>query len=99
MITPELITAIVALLGAITAFIKSHTDKSKIQEQRAESKKNYEERFSLIELRLTQSEKRLDEGNDRFMMLDKRLDEINGTLRELKGMFSLYLKMREEENR
>lgn len=97
--SPELITAIVALLGAITAFVKSHTDKTKIQEQRTISRKSYDDHFSVLELRLTQCEKRLDEGNDRFMMLDKRLDEINGTLKELKGMFSMYLKMREEEVR
>lgn len=93
----EPIASIVALLGAVTAFIKSHTDKTKIQEDRAESRKSYDERFSVLTLRIMQLEKRMDEGNDKFTQIDQRLDKINETLSELKGMFSLYLKMREKE--
>lgn len=97
--SPELIASIIALLGALTAFIKSHTDKNKIQNEREEYRKNWDSEMSMVKLRLENAEKRLDDGNDRFSQLDKRLDEINGTLRELKGMFSLYLKLREEESK
>lgn len=97
--TPELIASIIALIGAITAFVKSQADKNKIQVQRTESHKSYNEKLLLLTQRMDQCEKRLDDGNNKFNMLDKRLDDINGTLKELKGMFAMYLKMREEENR
>lgn len=84
--TPELIAAIVALLGALTAFLKSNADKNRIQEQRAESRKGYDERFALLEEKIKNFEKRLDEGNDRFERFEKELRETNGLLRELIGM-------------
>lgn len=82
----ELIASIVALLGAVTAFIKSHTDKNSIQEARAESRKSYDERFSLLELRVDNAEKRLEEGNDKFAAFERELRETNGMLRELIGL-------------
>ncbi|MCQ2096768.1 MAG: hypothetical protein MJY87_02355 [Fibrobacter sp.] len=85
--TPELVAVIVSLIGSIATFLKSNVDKNRIHEQREVSRKGYDERFALLDEKIKNCEKRLDEGNDRFERFEKELRETNGLLRELIGMF------------
>lgn len=95
----DLITALggsAGVIAIIKAFLTSNATKA-ITDDRKLSKENYDSRFVKLETRCDQLDKRMDEGNDKFLQLDSRLDEISGTLKELKGMFAMYLKMREKE--
>lgn len=95
----EIITALGGSAGVVAivkAFLTSREAKA-ITDDRKVSKESYDSRFAKLETRVDALEKRMDEGLERFQQLDSRLDEISGTLRELKGMFALYLKMREKD--
>lgn len=54
--TPELIAAIIACLGALTAFLKGKSDLDKVKKDRESTRTEREAEFKLIEYRVNQLE-------------------------------------------
>ena len=84
---PDLIAAIVGILGAGAAYIKAHAENTEIVKSRESTKVERDSRIALLEAKVSEMDKRLEEGNDRFERFEKELKETNGMLRELIGMF------------
>jgi hypothetical protein len=89
--TPTLATALIALLGALTAYIKSHTENIQIKIDREQTKKDRDKTNELLTYRLSQCEKRL-EGND--PKLDKIMDMLNSIRTELASTTAIVNEMR-----
>lgn len=87
--TPELIASIVAVLGALTAYLKAHSESADIVRSREATKQERDTRIALLETKVVELEHRLDAGSDRFDRIEKELKETNGLLRELLGMFKM----------
>lgn len=75
---PVLATSIIACLGALTAYIKAHTENSSIRHDREETKKERDSREDMLAYRLSQAEKRLD-------LNDPKLDRIMDMLADIKA--------------
>ena len=85
--TEQLIPVIIAFLVAATGWLKSHTEVKAVQRDRETTKVERDTRIALLEAKVSEMDKRLEEGNDRFERFEKELKETNGMLRELIGMF------------
>lgn len=85
--TEQLVTVIIAFLVAATGWLKSHTEVKAVQRDRETTKIERDTRIALLEAKVSEMDKRLEEGNDRFERFEKELKETNGMLRELIGMF------------
>lgn len=76
------------LLGNLATLAKifhSDTKTKSIQDDRALSKKSYEERFAEYDVRMNNVERRLDKGDMRFSNVEKKIDE---NFRDMKNDFS-----------
>ena len=82
----EIVGAIVGILGAGAAYIKAHAENTEIVKSRESTKVERDTRIALLEAKVSEMDKRLEEGNDRFERFEKELKETNGMLRELIGM-------------
>jgi len=96
--TPTLATALIALIGALTAYIKSHTETNqihqetiRIRQEREQTAKDRDKTNELLTYRLSQCEKRL-EGND--PKLDKIMDMLNSIRTELASTTAIVNEMR-----
>ena len=87
MASEQLIPVIIAFLVAATGWLKSHTEVKAVQRDREATKVERDTRIALLEAKVSEMDKRLEEGNDRFERFEKELKETNGMLRELIGMF------------
>ena len=87
--TPELIASIVAVLGALTAYLKAHSESTDIVRSREATKHERDTRIALLEQKVEEHEKMMANGNDRFDRIERELKETNGLLRELLGMFKM----------
>lgn len=83
----QLMAAIIAFLVAAAGWFKSHTEVNEVKRDRESTKVERDTKIALLESKVIDMEKRLDEGNDRFERFEKELKETNGMLRELIGMF------------
>lgn len=81
--TPTLVTALIALIGALTAYIKAHTETSTIRRERDETRKERNGKFEMLEYRILQCEKR---GDSVDAKLDKIMDNISGLREEVAGL-------------
>lgn len=83
----QLMAAVIAVLVAAAGWLKSHTEVNAVKRDRESTKVERDTKIALLESKVVDMEKRLDEGNDRFERFEKELKETNGMLRELIGMF------------
>ena len=75
--TPTLATALIALIGALTAYVKAHTENSQIRQERAQTAKERDAANELIAYKVEQCEKRLDKT-------DPKIDQILSMLTDIK---------------
>lgn len=85
----QLIAAIAAVLLACAGWLKSHSEVSAVKKDRESTKIERDTRIALLEGKVAEMDKRLNEGNDRFERFERELKETNGLLRELLGMFRM----------
>lgn len=75
--TPTLATALIALLGALTAYIKAHTENTQIRQEREQTAKDRDAANDLLAYKVSQCEKRLDKT-------DPKIDQILAMLTDIK---------------
>ena len=85
----SLVTAIVAILVSAAGWLKSHTEVNAVRRDRESTKVERDTKIAILESKVSEMEKRLVEGNDRFERFERELKETNGMLRELIGMFKM----------
>ena len=86
---PDLIAAIVGILGAGAAYIKAHAENTEIVKSRESTKVERDSRIASLETTVENLKSQLEAGNTRFDRIEKELKETNGLLRELLGMFKM----------
>ena len=75
--TPTLATALIALIGALTAYVKAHTENSQIRQEREQTAKERDAANELLAYKVSQCEKRLDKT-------DPKIDQILSMLTDIK---------------
>lgn len=75
--TPALATALVALIGSLSAYLKAHTENSQIRQEREQTAKERDAANELIAYKVEQCEKRLDKT-------DPKIDQILSMLTDIK---------------
>ena len=75
--TPALATALIALIGALTAYVKAHTENTQIRQEREQTAKERDAANELIAYKVEQCEKRLDKT-------DPKIDQILSMLTDIK---------------
>ena len=88
---PDLISAIVGILGAGAAYIKAHAENTEIVKSRESTKIERDSRIASLETTVEHLKSQLEAGNTRFDRIEKELKETNGLLRELLGMFKMIV--------
>ena len=91
----QLLAAIIAVLVAAAGWLKSHTEVNAVKRDRESTKVERDTRIAILESKVTEMDKRLEEGNDRFERFERELKETNGMLRELIGMFKVSNKIKD----
>lgn len=89
--SPTLATALIALIGALTAYVKAHTENVNIRNERQQTKKDRDRANELLAYRLTQCEKRLDGYEPK---LDKILDTLTSIRTELASTTAIVNELR-----
>ena len=85
----QLITAIVAVLLALAAWLKSHSEVENVKKDRETTKMERDTRIALLEQKVAEHDKMMENGNERFDRIERELKETNGLLREMLGMFKM----------
>lgn len=85
----QLVAAIIAVLVAAAGWLKSHTEVNAVKRDRESTKVERDTRIAILESKVSEMDKRLEEGNDRFKRFERELKETNGMLRELIWMFKM----------
>lgn len=85
----QLLAAIIAVLVAAAGWLKSHTEVNAVKRDRESTKVERDTRIAILESKVSEMDRRLEEGNDRFERFERELKETNGMLRELIGMFKM----------
>ena len=75
--TPALATALIALIGSLSAYLKAHTENSQIRQEREQTAKERDAANELIAYKVEQCEKRLDKT-------DPKIDKILSMLTDIK---------------
>jgi len=75
--TPALATALIALIGSLSAYLKAHTENSQIRQEREQTAKERDAANELIAYKVEQCEKRLDKT-------DPKIDQILTMLTDIK---------------
>ena len=83
----KLITALVAFLLAGAAWFKSHSEVEGVKKDREATKMERDTKIALLEQKVAEHDKMMENGNERFDRIERELKETNGLLRELVGMF------------
>lgn len=74
--TPTLATALVALIGALSSYLKSHTETTRIRQEREQTAKCRDAAHELIAYKVEQCEKRLDKTDPKIDMIISMLTDI-----------------------
>ena len=90
----QLITAIVAVLLALAAWLKAHSEVEGVKKDRESTKMEHDTKIALLEQKVAEHDRMMDEGNGRFDRIERELKETNGLLRELVGMFKMSTRAR-----
>lgn len=69
----QLIASIAGFLVAAAGWLKSHTEVNAVKRDRETTKVERDTEIALLESKVVDMEKRLDEGNDRFERFEKEL--------------------------
>ena len=85
----ELIRAIIEVLVALAIFLKGRSDVASVRKEREVTTQERDTRIALLEQKVTEHDKMMENGNERFDRIERELKETNGLLRELLGMFKM----------
>lgn len=74
--TPALATAIIALISSLTAYLKGHSETTRIRQDRAQTAQFRDASYDLIKYKVEQCEKRLDKTDPKIDMIISMLTDI-----------------------
>lgn len=94
MMEEKLVTALVAFLLAGAAWLKSHSEVEGVKKDREATRIERDTKIALLEQKVSEHDRMMDEGNERFDRIERELKETNGLLRELVGMFKMSTRAR-----
>lgn len=79
-------------IGMFAVFLFIQNKRKKSREEIDNSASNLEKEIALIKQRLAATEKRLDEGNEKFNSMDVTLRNINSSIERLTGMVEMFFR-------
>ena len=96
--TSELIiTTLINLAMALTAYLKAHSENGAIVKAREATKQDRDTAIALLKQKVEEHDKMMENGNDRFDRIERELKETNGLLRELLGMFKMSTRAKDHQ--
>lgn len=93
----QLITAVVAVLVAAAGWLKSHTEVNAVKRDRESTKVERDTKIALLESKVSDLDKRLEDGSSRFDRIEDELKSTNKTLSEIVGSLNTLITLKEGE--
>lgn len=90
-----LVNAIVAVLVAAAGWLKSHTEVNAVKRDRESTKVERDTKIALLESKVSDLEKRLEDGSSRFDRIEDELKSTNKTLSEIVGSLNTLITLKE----
>lgn len=90
-----LVNAIVAVLVAAAGWLKSHTEVNAVKRDRESTKVERDTKIALLESKVNDLEKRLEDGSSRFDRIEDELKSTNKTLSEIVGSLNTLITLKE----
>lgn len=90
-----LVNAIVAVLVAAASWLKSHTEVNAVKRDRESTKVERDTKIALLESKVSDLEKRLEDGSSRFDRIEDELKSTNKTLSEIVGSLNTLITLKE----
>ena len=91
----QLITAVVAVLVAAAGWLKSHTEVNAVKRDRKSTKVERDTKIALLESKVSDLERRLEDGSSRFDRIEDELKSTNKTLSEIVGSLNTLITLKE----
>lgn len=90
-----LVNAIVAVLVAAAGWLKSHTEVNAVKRDRESTKVERDTKIALLESKVSDLDKRLEDGSSRFDRIEDELKSTNKTLSEIVGSLNTLITLKE----
>ena len=90
-----LVNAVVAVLVAAAGWFKSHTEVNAVKHDRESTKVERDTKIALLESKVSDLEKRLEDGSSRFDRIEDELKSTNKTLSEIVGSLNTLITLKE----
>ena len=90
-----LVNAVVAVLVAAAGWFKSHTEVNAVKHDRESTKVERDTKIALLESKVSDLEKRLEDGSSRFYRIEDELKSTNKTLSEIVGSLNTLITLKE----
>ena len=91
----QLMAAIIAVLVAAAGWLKSHTEVNAVKRDRESTKVERDTKIALLESKVSDLEKRLEDGSSRFDRIEDELKSTNKTLSEIVGSLNTLITLKE----
>lgn len=92
-----LVNAIVAVLVAAAGWLKSHTEVNAVKRDRESTKVERDTKIALLESKVSDLDKRLEDGSSRFDRIEDELKSTNKTLSEIVGSLNTLITIKESK--
>ena len=90
-----LVNAFVAVLVAAAGWLKSHTEVNAVKRDRESTKVERDTKIALLESKVSDLDKRLEDGSSRFDRIEDELKSTNKTLSEIVGSLNTLITLKE----
>ena len=90
-----LVNAVVAVLVAAAGWLKSHTEVNAVKRDRESTKVERDTKIALLESKVSDLERRLEDGSSRFDRIEDELKSTNKTLSEIVGSLNTLITLKE----
>jgi len=91
----QLVAAIIAVLVAAAGWLKSHTEVNAVKRDRESTKVERDTKIALLESKVSDLDKRLEDGSSRFDRIEDELKSTNKTLSEIVGSLNTLITLKE----
>lgn len=87
-----LTAVIVTAIGMVAVYFIIQSKRKKSRDEIDNSYAEMQKEIALLKLRIAASEKRLDDGNEKFNSMDATLRNINSSIERLTGMVEMFFR-------
>lgn len=91
----QLVAAIIAVLVAAAGWLKSHTEVNAVKRDRESTKVERDTRIAILESKVSNMEKCLENGDKRFDRIEDELKMTNKTLSEIVGSLNTLIVLKD----